>query len=288
MRDGLADHRFCEIVAGVALTTDYILEISFDPELEEVVHGHLFLTASTGSAVIQPGILEAYFDSAEDRDGAAEMLQHLPVTLSREERARTDWLQLYQQSLQPLFVGRSFVIAPDAALVPPNTPRHLLIIPQQQAFGTGSHESTSLCIELLEEIDLRGKRVLDIGTGSGILSLAMLRLGARKAIAFDNDLDAFRPLRENRARNDASALSFFIGTIDAIGDAIFDVITMNILPEVIVPLLPQMKRHIGGVLIVSGILQVQREYVVNAFERQGMHLATEKEKGEWWAGTFTA
>src|SRR5581483_80035 len=91
------------------------------------------------------------------------------------DRPRVDWLQLYQQSLQPLFIGRSFVIAPDASLIPPDTGRHELIIPQELAFGTGSHESTALCIELLEELDLRGKRVLDAGAGSGILALAMLR-----------------------------------------------------------------------------------------------------------------
>jgi len=265
---------------------DYILSISFGPELEEVVQGRLFLTRSNGSVIVQPGIIEAYFDSAADRDAAAILLRDFDLTAA--ERPRVDWLQLYQQSLQALFVGRSFVIAPDAALIPSDAARNALIIPQEQAFGTGSHESTALCIELLEEIELRDKRVLDVGAGTGVLSLAMLRLGARKAIAFDNDLDAFRPLRENRARNGAPALSFFIGTIEAIGDALFDVVTMNILPEVIVRLLPQVKRHVSGALIVSGILQVKRDYVVDACERHGLKLRSEKGKGEWWAGTFNA
>jgi ribosomal protein L11 methyltransferase len=268
--------------------TDYVLEIAFPSELDEVVQGRLFLTRSTGSASMLPGVLTAYFDSAADRDAAAEALRDLPLAVTSDERPRTDWLQLYQQSLQPMFVGRAFVIAPEAGLIPAGSRRHALVIPQEQAFGTGSHESTVLCIELLEDIDLRGRRVLDVGSGTGILALAMLRMGARKAIAFDNDLDAFRPMRENRARNAGAALSVFIGTIAALRGGRFDVITMNILPEVIVPLLPEVKRHLGGTLILSGILHVQRDYVADACERQGLRPVDEKIRGEWWAATFTA
>jgi len=263
---------------------DYILEVSFEPELEDLVQAHLFLTRSTGNVLIRRGIIEAYFDTAEDRDAAAATLRELGASVSHEERPRLDWLQLYQQSLQPLFVGYSFVIAPDAALIPANTGRHALVIPQEQAFGTGSHETTALCIELLEEIDLRGKRVLDVGSGSGILALAMLRLGARKAIAFDHDLDAFGPLRENRARNHADTLSLFIGTIDAVGDTIFDVAMINIVPEVIIQILPIVKCRVRGFVVLSGILAASRNDVVTA---AGLRLVSEKEKGEWWAGTFS-
>jgi len=264
---------------------DHLLHISFDPKLEEVVQGHLFLTRSTGNVIVQPEILTAYFDSAADRDEAAAMLKRAGLNVRPEDRKRVDWLQLYQQSLQPLFLGRSFVVVPEAALIPPNTNRHVLVIPQEQAFGTGSHESTALCIELLEEIDLRGKRVLDAGAGTGILSLAMLHLGARKVIAFDIDLDAFRPLRENRSRNEGQALSFFIGTIDALGPAVFDVMTINILPEVIIAMLPVVKQHLRGPLVLSGILRSARDQVVAAAR---LPLVSEKEKGEWWAGTFSA
>jgi len=263
--------------------TDYLLHISFDPELEEVVQGQLFLSRSTGAVAIQPDLITAYFDTAADRDAAAILLHDFEVTA--EDRARVDWLQLYEQSLQPLLVGKSFIIAPDASLLPEKSQRHALVIPQEQAFGTGSHETTALCIELLEDVDLRGKRGLDVGSGSGILALAMLRLGARKAIAFDNDLDAFAPLRENRARNDGHGLAIFIGTLDALSPAGFDVIIINILPEVIIQMMPVVKKYLRGALILSGILRTARDAVVST---AGLPLINEKEKGEWWAGTFSA
>lgn len=250
----------------------YILQIRFDPENEELIEGRLFLTRSTGNQLVQEGLIEAYFDSAADRDAAVALFENAIAI----DRPRVDWLARYQQSLASLFIGNNFEIAPDAALLKSARP-HRLVIPQEQAFGTGSHESTSLCIELLEEIDLRGKRVLDVGSGSGILALAMLRLGARKAIAFDNDVDAFGPLRENPRRNHLE-IAAFIGTLDALRVREFDVVTMNILPDVIIPLLPKMK----GTIVVSGILVTQRDEIARR-----ANVVKERTKGEWWAAILS-
>ena len=254
------------------MPTDYILAIPVGHG-EELIEGKLFLTASIGS-VVRGEVVEAYFDSAGERDEAARLFAHSEAI----DRPRTNWLEHYEQSLEPLFIGTSFVIAPDARLIPRDTDRHELIIPQEQAFGTGSHESTALCIELLETLDLRGKTGLDIGSGSGILALAMRRLGARKVIAFDNDLDAYAALRENRMRNDIDEMPIFIGGLDALRGGTFDVVTMNILPEVIVALLPEVKRHLRGPLVVSGIIQERRDDIARL-----MHVVEERTKGEWWA-----
>jgi ribosomal protein L11 methyltransferase len=254
---------------------DYLLQISGRAEDEDVIQGRLFLTASTGN-VVERGTVVAFFDTADDRDAAAETFSDLDVDLERLERPRSDWLEHYQQSLQPLFIG-SFVVAPDAKLIPADAKRSLLI-PQEQAFGTGSHESTALCIELLDTLDLRGKLGLDIGSGSGILALAMRRIGARKVIAFDNDPDAYAALRENRMRNDIDAVPLFIGGIEALRGGTFDVVTMNILPDVIIALLPQVKKHLRGPLIVSGIIRERRDEVASL-----MRVVEERTKGEWWA-----
>jgi ribosomal protein L11 methyltransferase len=265
--------------------TDYILDIAFDAADEEQVQSHLFLTASTGS-VETPAGLSAYFDSAEDRAAAMELLRGFD--LHPYEREREDWLAHYEQSLEPLLIGASFVVAPDARLLPAGSARHALVVPQEQAFGTGSHETTSLCIELLESLEIAGKRGLDVGAGSGILALAMLRLGAEKAIAFDNDADAYGALRDNRARNGVGVarMPLFIGSVEALRGGRFDVVTMNIIPEVILPLLGDVAGHVGGTLILSGILVDRAAEVVRACAARGLRLAQERAKGEWWAGAF--
>lgn len=270
---------------------DYILEIVYDPAdavLEELILTRLFLTASTGSSSSN-NVISAYFDSPEEREAAGGAFDGMDVDLHRVDRERVDWLERYEQSLEPLFIGETFVVAPDARLIPADTTRHRLVIPQEHAFGTGSHESTALCIAILETLDLRGKRGLDIGAGSGILALAMCRLGAEKVIAFDNDVDAYAALRENRMRNgvDAARMPLFIGGVDALRAGRFDVVTMNILPEVIVPLLPEVAGHMTGTLILSGILTVLRGGVVDACARQRLSLRSERTRGEWWAGSFT-
>lgn len=268
--------------------TDYILSIEFeDPADEDVILAQLFLTKSTGSTSTT-NTIEAYFDSTEDREAAAEMLRDFE--LQRFDRERSDWLALYQQSLQPLFIGARFVVVPDASLLPEDSDRFTLIVPQEQAFGTGSHETTWLCIELLETLPLAGKRGLDVGAGSGILALAMHRLGARKVIAFDNDNDAYGALRDNRIRNGVaeSAMPVFIGAVEALRGGTFDVVTMNIIPEVIIPLLGDIAARVDvdGRLLLSGILVIKRDDVVAAARSHGLVPVSERTKGEWWAGVF--
>jgi ribosomal protein L11 methyltransferase len=267
---------------------DFLLEIVCEPEREEEIIARLFLTRSTGSTSDDEGgrtIITAYFESAEARDEAAGWFGD--VETHTAERERLDWLQLYQQLLQPILIGQSFIVAPDPALIAPGVDRHALVIPQEQAFGTGSHETTALCIELLETLDLVGARGLDVGAGSGILALAMLRLGAAKVIAFDNDVDAYGALRDNRARNGIapSHMPLFIGSIEALRGGAFDVVTMNIIPEVIVPLLPAVIARAKRDLILSGILTARRDDVIAACP---LPLVEERARGEWWAGRFSA
>jgi len=274
---------------------DFILDISFDARdaaLEELVQSRLYLTPSTGSSSSEVNgttTISAYFDDADQRDEAARELGDIDgIDLHATERERIDWLDRYQQSLEPLFIGEHFIVAPDASLIPGDTTRHALVVPQEQAFGTGSHETTSLCIEILETLDVAGKCGLDVGAGSGILALAMCRLGAEHVIAFDNDVDAFAALRDNRVRNgvDPARMPIFIGGLEALRGGVFDVVTMNIIPEVIIPLLGEVKSHVDGSLILSGILVIKRDDVVRACAEHGLELAEERAKDEWWAGRF--
>lgn len=276
---------------------DFILDVSFDASdaaLDELLQSRIFLSAATGSTSVEINgtvTLSVWFDSAEDRAAARAALRDVEgIELHEVERERVDWLDLYQQSLEPLFIGERFVVVPDPALLPRDRDLLTIIVPQEQAFGTGSHETTSLCIEILETLQIRGRRGVDIGAGSGILALAMLRLGARKAIAFDNDPDAYGALRDNRMRNEIpeEAMPLFIGSVEALRAGSFDVATMNIIPEVIIPLLPDVVPRLAPAarLILSGILVIKRDDVIAEAAARGLRLESERSRGEWWAGVF--
>ena len=272
---------------------DYILEISFESSLDDLVQSRLYLTESLGSTSVEGDgstTVSAYFDSPDARAAAMAAFDTLDVELRTVDRDRVNWLERYQQSLQAIEIGERFVVAPDAALLASDTSRLRIIVPQEQAFGTGSHETTALCITLLETIDVSGSHGLDIGSGSGILAIAMHRLGARKVIAFDNDPEAYAALRDNRIRNGLpeSAMPIFIGGTEALRSGKFDVLTMNIIPEVIIPLLGSVVDRMadGAALIVSGVLGERRDDVVAAAGSHGLSLSDEKRRGEWWAGVF--
>lgn len=271
---------------------DYVLEISFDPaddSIEDLVQSRLFLTKSSGS-VSTPGVVSAFFDSPADRAEGAAALRDLAVSLNDSDRARVDWLEAYEQSLEPILIGERFIVAPDARLLPPDSERMPIVVPQEQAFGTGSHETTSLCIAILESLSVRDRRGLDVGSGSGILAIAMHRLGAAKVMAFDNDNDAFGALRDNRIRNQVPdpAMPIFIGGVESLRGGAFDVITMNIIPEVILPLLGDVVARMApdGVLILSGILNVRAADVTRAASQHSLSVFEERTRGEWWAGAF--
>lgn len=274
--------------------SDFILEISYESSLDDTVQARLYMTASLGSSSVEgpagTTTTSAYFDSPAAREEAAAAFDGLDVELRTVDRDRVNWLERYQQSLHAIEIGERFLVAPDAALFPPDSGRLRIIVPQEQAFGTGSHETTALCIALLETMEVRGRRGLDIGSGSGILALAMHLLGARKVIAFDNDPDAYAALRDNRIRNEVpdEAIPIFIGGTEALRGGTFDVLTMNIIPEVIIPLLGSvlLRMAAGALLIVSGVLGERRDDVVSAASDHGLQLTSERRRGEWWAGVF--
>jgi ribosomal protein L11 methyltransferase len=278
------------------LSIDYILTIEYPPgdsATEDRVQSVLFLSSCLGSTIDQregSTVVECYFEDVAGREAAAAMLKGEALTLLRSERRRVDWLELYRQSLSPIEVGRKLVVIPDAAILTPSG-RVRIVIPQERAFGTGSHESTALALELLEELDLRGRVGLDIGTGSGILAIAMLKLGARKAIAFDNDFETFGILARNRTRNgiSAGALRQFFGDPEAIRPGTrFDVVTMNIIAEVIEPLLPLVGSLLapGGSLLISGITEGRRDPLLERAAAAGLGSAREQTREAWWAAVL--
>jgi len=275
---------------------DYLLEISFPSDredLEDEVSAALYLSACGGSSSqddhASRRLVTAYFESGEQRAGAEKLLAaNNELHCQSIDRPRQDWLDHYQQSLVAMPIGRRFIVAPDRSLITDGG-RIPLVIPQEQAFGTGSHETTALCLEMLEGLDIPGRAGLDVGAGSAILAIAMSLLGARRVIAFDNDLEAIPPAVANLFRNgvEPGSLLLFCGTLPAVTGT-FDVVTMNILPDVIIPLLPDV-RHVlasDGDLILSGILITRAGEVTEAAEKSGLRCVAAGTRGQWWCGRF--
>ncbi len=276
-------------------SSDLVLEIVFPEgrdDLDGLVTAYLFAWGSSGSVVESRGnstVVVAWLPDASARDSAKSQLAQIDgVRVAETLRPRIDWLDRYEQSLVAIPVGERFVIAPREDLVA-GYDRIAIVIPQEQAFGTGSHETTSMCLELLERIDVAGGRGADIGTGSGILAIGMAKLGASRVVAFDNDFyDTWGVVRLNMRRNAVpeGRISIFFGSADALLGAVFDVATMNILPHVIIELLPHVRTLLapGARLILSGILQTQKDDVIACAQKLGLRLTDERAQGEWWAG----
>lgn len=154
------------------------------------------------------------------------------------------------------------------------------------AFGTGTHETTSMCLELLEKHLRPNMRVMDVGTGSGILAIAAARLGARETLAIDIDPDAVRVARENVQHNGvADTVRVVEGDLCKSEAMPCDLAVANIVADAICMLAGPLTRHLarGGLLVCSGIIREREADVLAAAQAAGYTLFDRSEKGEWVA-----
>lgn len=199
-----------------------------------------------------------------------------------------DWLAEYRRSLAAWPLGERLWIdpRPDAATPAPSG-RVSLVIEPRQAFGTGSHESTRLILLILQELSLAGKDVLDIGTGSGILALASLALGARSASGFDIDLEAVFCARQIVAQQpEPRPVRLWAGPLDSVAAGRrFDLLLANLLPHEFLPMAGTAANLVafGGLVVLSGLLVDQECAVVAELAAAGLHPAASRRLGEWVA-----
>jgi ribosomal protein L11 methyltransferase len=212
------------------------------------------------------------------------------VVVSRlEPVGDRDWAATWRRTSGPIQVGERFVVDPrepgeiDAPVEARG--RILLRLPARTAFGTGSHASTRLAVELLETLDVAGRDLLDVGAGSGILSFAALALGARRAVALDLDPAAALLIPGYSSLN-ALRLSTFAGRLVSIAaGARFDLALVNVIPSEIADDLPQLAALVrpGGLAVFSGILETEAERAVAAVRAVGFAERSRKRDGEWTA-----
>ena len=217
-----------------------------------------------------------------------------PVEMRTASIAQEDWSSNWKQYFKPLRVGNHLIIKPSWETFEAGPADVLIEIDPGMAFGTGLHESTRLCLQFLERYMRTGNRVLDVGTGSGILSLAAARLGAEWVLGLDVDAEAADIARENVAANAArfdeslnQRVQIQVGSLDTIQLAEkFDCIVMNIRPNVILPLIPYAERVLqtGGALILAGILEKEGDDLIHEIRHAYDVLVQDHHvEGEWIA-----
>ncbi len=192
-----------------------------------------------------------------------------------------DYVARYQAGLAPVRFGH-LVVAPSHSSVELTLGDTVLWLDPGSAFGTGHHETTGMALAALTRLDLRGRTVLDLGAGSGLLAIAADRLGAEHAYGVDSDAATVAVARENAARNHSRA-RFAVGTLDAPGlPGLFDVLIANLYAELHQRLFPAYVRRViqGGRVILTGILAERRHLVVEAAPRC-TKLVGEAEEGDW-------
>ncbi len=196
-----------------------------------------------------------------------------------------DWLKKWRAEVKPFQVGHRFYIIPSLELDHPVPEARIPIwIEPGMAFGTGTHETTQLCLQSLEQSSLHDKTLLDVGAGSGILAIAAAKLGAKKVVACDIDSEAVAVSRSNTVINGCDReIELVVGDITRIGRNRFDFVVANLTKDLIVELLPQFISRLkpGGTLILSGILIEQVGLLRKTIQQLPFSILRRDKKGEW-------
>ena len=274
----------------------HALDLEVEPAAREAVEYSLMEAGALGTETVDrtDGLAQVtgYFSAIPEREVVryqlAEALRvyQLPSSSVRDMTVREvpdrDWLAEWKESWRPVEVG-SFVITPAWIDVPQNE-RLIITIEPGMAFGTGTHETTRLCLTAIEE-HFVGNSFLDVGTGTGVLAIAAAKLKPTARIEVcDTDAEAISIAKENARVNDvADRIKFTVGSIDA-STASADLVCANLTADVIIEILPQLLNVTCGRLVLSGILVEQVEAVrTRLFECGVSGEVTTLQDGEWAA-----
>lgn len=196
-----------------------------------------------------------------------------------------DWANNWKQYFKPLKIGEKLLICPTWETVDDTEGRTVLSIDPGMAFGTGGHETTRLVLEAMEAVITDDTAVLDVGCGSGILSIAALLLGAASALAVDIDALAVRTAIENGARSNLEAPRYTVVEGDLVDkvDGQFELVVANIVADAIIALSPAVKPFVkeNGVYIVSGIIDTREQDVQDALKACGFRVEKRYEARGW-------
>jgi ribosomal protein L11 methyltransferase len=195
-----------------------------------------------------------------------------------------NWNAEWERSIQPVRISPGIIVTPSWHPLPQRPGELVLTIDPKMSFGTGHHETTRLVLSMMEWRVPKGGTVLDVGTGTGILAIAGVRLGARIAVGVDIDEWSFENARENAAVNGVEdAVKLYRGTLHDVPSGTFDLVTANIQRNVIEALLPDLTRRTApeGWLFLSGLLAEERPAILDSFTEAGLRVEEERTADEW-------
>ena len=228
----------------------------------------------------------------EELDDLKEFMDIGEATIEESETEDKDWINNWKQYFKQFYVDDLLIIPSWEEVKPEDEGRMIIHIDPGTAFGTGMHETTQLCIRQLKKYVKPGAQMLDVGCGSGILSIAGIKFGADHAVMTDLDPCAISATKENTEGNGITPDQYevMIGNIiddravqDQVGYEKYDIVAANILADVLVPLTPviihQLKK--GGIYITSGIIDEKEPVVVDAVKQAGLTVLEVTRQGEW-------
>ena len=208
---------------------------------------------------------------------------------TRREVEGDDWLQIWKTHFRPLHIGNRIVVCPEWIKYEKNPQEEVVLLDSNMAFGTGEHETTSMCLKLLQEYLTPDSVCIDVGCGSGILGISAIKLGAKHAYLTDIDFVAVKSATHNSEINGVSG-KVTVAHADLLNDVNIkgDIMLANITAEILCGLAPSIPKNLkkGGILILSGIIESRLDMVLKAFTAQNLKLEKEVREGEWIALSF--
>ena len=300
--DAAGDIAHMTVPYGIYLEDYRFLE----EEIDEIAHIDLIDKALKDKDRTK-GVVHIYLEPGENPAEAVAFLQEqyaqagIPSELTVIPCRNEDWQDNWKKFFKPTEVGQKLLIQPvwevegSTSVEPtsdvepqdvPSTDRKILYLEPGLAFGTGTHETTGMCVELIEEFVKPGMKVIDIGTGTGILAIAAAHMGANPILATDLDHVAVRVAKENVEINGFSdRIRVVEGDLLECVNETADVILTNIIADVLMFFAEPVRKHInkGGKFICSGISKEKRQGVIDVLNKAGYHILEIRDKGDWTA-----